>query len=240
MEKTQANAKKNDCDNILIKGVTIFLLAITIVVVITFVIVIIPLFPANFQYIFLFCLVVALILAIGVVCFTRHISKKTINLIKKYPSRLNGKEHHAIIIAHKNEPKLGKFPWNDYLSGEDVLIEKFQNCLKESNYKIYEVYTKDQVIPIILDVNTTHLWIFGHGQSNKLKLMNEDLCYFEVRNAPNKVFIGQYHCNSILGKSLGYYNKPFIQDITRFPRIDPFIRFSVKRKLKELKMKNLL
>jgi hypothetical protein len=237
MEKTQVNVKKNDCDNNLIPWVTIFLLAITIAVVSTFVIFIIPLFPAIFQCIILFCF---LILAIGVVCFTLHISKKTINLIQKYPKRLNGNEHHAIIIAHKNEPTLGKFPWKDYLSGEDVLIEKFQNSLKKYNYKIYEVYTKDQIIPIILDVNTTHLWIFGHGQSNKLRLMNGNLCYFEVRNAPKKVFVGQYHCNSILGKSLGYYNKPFIQDITRWPRIDPFIRFSVKRKLKELEMKNLL
>jgi len=161
--------------------------------------------------------------------------KETGNLVRNYPERGSDKCHHAIILAHKNDPISEKFDLHEffnnlggeYICGIDVLIKEFQSSSKEINYKVYEVTTKEQVIPIFMNEKTTHLWIFGHGQRNKLRFKDADLCYFEVRNAPQKVFIGQFHCNSIFGKSFGDYNKPKNQDITHFLRWGPFIRYSV-------------
>lgn len=168
------------------------------------------------------------------------LSKRTISLIKKFPENGSDKPHHAIIIAHKEKPKNGEFDPIDYSSGEDFLISEFQSSLKHVNYKVYEVNTREQVIPIILNEHVTHLWLFGHGQRNKLRFNSGNLCYFEVKNAPKKVFIGQYHCNSVFGKSLADYNNPLVQDVTRWLRMDPLIRFSVSRKLRELEAKDLL
>jgi hypothetical protein len=179
------------------------------------------------------------------------ISDKTKNLILTHSEKGSDKPHHAIIIANPG-PKIHKiWKWTfkrereeSYLSGEDLLIEKFQSSPKGINYKVYEVNSKEQVIPIILDRNTTHLWIFGHGSRNVLSLEKGNLCYFEirneVRNIPPKVFIGQYHCNSLFGKSLADYNNPKIQDVSRGPRTDISIRPSVKIKLIVLEWKDLL
>jgi hypothetical protein len=192
---------------------------------------------------------------IAVIYYVYHwinkVSDKTKNLILNYSEKGSDKPHHAIIMA-KPGPKIHKiWKWTfkrereeSYLSGEDLIIEKFQHSAKEINYKVYEVSSKEQVIPLILDKNITHLWIFGHGSRNRVSLEKGNLCYFEIRNevrkAFPKVFIGQYHCNSLIGKSLGDYNNPQIQDITRGPRMDILLRLSVKIKLKELESKDLL
>ena len=225
--------EKSDCNNRIIDFIHYFE-AIPVIILLIFIIFFIFLVsPIYF------------IISIGILCmiffgYPDFVHKKTIGLIKKYPERGSDKPHHAIIIAHKTDNIDGKPNRLDYLSGADILIEKFQNPSQPVNYKIYEVNIKEQVIPVILDENVTHLWIFGHGQRNKLRLKGENLCYFEVRRASQKVFIGQYHCNSIFGKSLADYNFPKNQDVTHWVRMDPFIRFSVLKKLKELELNNLL
>ena len=185
-------------------------------------------------------IILIITLLILLICYPLYVSVITRRLIQKFPENNCSNHHHAIIIAHKTNPKWGKFSFMDYLSGADILIKRFRIDGKKINYCVYEVQKKEQVIPIILNENTTHLWIFGHGMRNKLGLNRENLCYYEVRGAPKKTFIGQYHCNSILGKSLADYNDPINQDVTHFARMDPFIRFSVWRKIKELDDKNLL
>jgi hypothetical protein len=185
-------------------------------------------------------IILIITLLILLICYPLCVSFNTRRLIQTFPENNCKNQHHAIIIAHKTSPKSGKFTYMDYLSGADILIKRFRIDGKKINYSVYEVQKKEQVIPIILNENTTHLWIFGHGMRNKLGLNGENLCYYEVRSAPKKTFIGQYHCNSFLGKSLADYNNPKNQDVTHFARMDPFIRISVWRKLKELDEKGLL
>jgi hypothetical protein len=179
---------------------------------------------------------------------TEKFSDKTKELIKNYPNLGSDQTHHAIIIAHP-KPRIlkirGYIIWQNkrkesYSSGEDLLIEKFQNPVKKINYAIYEVNSKEQVLPLIQDPKITHLWIFGHGQRDKLDLEMGTLYYSDTQNTAPKKFIGQYHCNSWLGKSLADYNHPKNQDVTRWPRIEPLIRASIKRKLIELESENLL
>ena len=233
--------EKSDCENRFIDY--FHYLEVTPVIILLLLFIWILLVPLRLSLPFIL-LVILVLYCISIVIFTIYpdsIHKKTINLIERFPEKGSENPHHAIIIAHKKDLVQGQYEKRDYLSGVGILIEKFQNSSERSvNYKIYEVNIKEKVIPVILDEKTTHLWIFGHGQRNKLRLMGENLCYFEVRNAPKKVFIGQYHCNSVFGTSLADYNKPDNQDVTRWLRQDPFIRFSVSKKLKELELKNLL
>ncbi|MBP1929167.1 hypothetical protein J2741_001714 [Methanolinea mesophila] len=164
----------------------------------------------------------------------------TIKLVQKYPEYNNQNFHHAIIIAYRK-------PFNDEnrkirsnMDGIDILINRFRNNPLPLNYKIYEVDSRENAQKVICDPKTTHLWIFGHGQRNKLRLSDGDLCYYEVKDAKKKIFIGQYHCNSILGKSLADYNNPDNSDVTRWNRITPLIRFSVGKKLDELTKNNMI
>jgi hypothetical protein len=231
----------NDCENKFIDFVH-FLEVFPIIIPIVIILVV---FGSIFQ---LLAIDMLLILLLSLILYLFYLFKKTGNLIQNFPERGSENPHHAIILAHKEDPiseKFNFFEFLNYLGGEyvcgiDILINEFQFSSKEINYKIYEVTTKEQVIPIFMNDRTTHLWIFGHGQRNKLRFKGGDLCYFEIRNAPQKVFIGQYHCNSIYGRSFGDYNKPKNQDITHFLRWGPFIRSSVRKKIKELKLKALL
>jgi hypothetical protein len=233
--------EKSDCKNWFIDYFHLFeATPVFILVLLFFWILLVPL-HLPIPFVFLVLLVFYCITYIFFTIYPFFIHKKTINLIEKFPEKGSENPHHAIIIAHKKDLVSGEYNDGDYLSGVDILIEKFQNYSERYvNYKIYEVNTKKQVISIILDEKTTHLWIFGHGQRNKLRLKGESLCYFEVRNSPKKIFIGQYHCNSVFGTSLADYNKPNAQDVTHWLRMDPFIRFSVSKKLKELELNNLL
>lgn len=180
-------------------------------------------------------IMVVFILAIIFVINLRKNAKKTIKLISRNPEIKSNENHHAIIIAHFHSPKIdGTYELRDYMDGIDILVEKFQDTDNLVNYKIYEVESKEEAQKIICNPKVTHLWLFGHGLRNKLQFKSGDLCYFFVRKATKKEFIGQYHCNSYLGKSLADYNSPNNSDITKWPRFTPFIRLAVKRKLKEL------
>lgn len=227
---------KNDCQDKKIKRVH-YLEMVIIVLIAT---VASCIFIYFYQISLLLNEVLLFFLFFLLICHPLYASFYTRNLINEYPEFNCSFQHHAIIIAHNAPQKSGKFTFTDYLSGADILIRRFRIEGRRINYKVYEVNKKEQIIPIILNEKTTHLWIFGHGMRNKLALFGGHLCYYEVRHAPKKVFIGQYHCNSFLGKSLGDYNKPTNQDISHFARMDPFIRISVWLKLKELERKGLL
>jgi hypothetical protein len=250
----------SDCENKYFKFLNIIWVFVYLAIQMTLLLLIIPI--STIIFFILILLGINILLGffiwlgslIGLLIYLVHnmsrVSEKTKNLIKNYPELNSNRDHHAIIIAHPGDKiiKIRNFKLlqyertESYYSGEDVLIEKFQNPSKKINYKVYEINSKDEFISIISDEKITHLWIFGHGKRNALGLKNGNLCYFDVRNAPRKKFIGQYHCNSLFGKSLGDYNKPCNQDVTRFPRTDLFllIRFSVKRKIRELESMNLL
>jgi hypothetical protein len=186
---------------------------------------------ADYRLFFLFSIIL-----IGYAINTGlNTSKRTQDLIEKYPQSNFQIPHHAIIISHKKPPnEKGFFDEVDYSDGIDILIDKFRSHQPQINYQVYDVRSREEVKPIIYNTNATHLWIFGHGARHKLRLLWGDLNYYDVRDAPKKEFIGQYHCNSLFWKSLVDYNKPTNSDVTWWFRWGPFIRFSVRKKLKDL------
>ncbi|SCL76727.1 hypothetical protein L21_2669 [Methanoculleus chikugoensis] len=171
---------------------------------------------------------------------------ETKEIINSKPGLNNNVNHHAIIIAHskgviEETYFLSKFrSASDYMDGIDILVNCFVNHKPPIPYKIYEVTTKEEALIPIKSSNTSHIWIFGHGQRNFLNFKGGGLCYPKIKNVPEKVFVGQYHCNSILGTSLAEITKAKAWDVTRLPRITPCIRISVSKKLKQLVQSNLL
>ncbi|KAF5081850.1 hypothetical protein DSECCO2_104590 [anaerobic digester metagenome] len=166
-------------------------------------------------------------------------------LICSKPELNSNGNHHAIIVAHSKglikkthffskHHSESDYPESDYMDGIDILIEHFINSEPPIPYKIYEVITKEEALIPIESSNTSHIWIFGHGQRNLLGFKSGNLCYPTITNAPEKIFVGQYHCNSILGTSLAEITKAELCDVTRCPRVTPFIRMAVRKKLKEL------
>ncbi|MCX6688768.1 MAG: hypothetical protein NTZ39_03615 [Methanoregula sp.] len=169
--------------------------------------------------------------------FAKKWSGNALILIKEVPEYQSESPHHAIIIAHKNQPEEGgSYSIFDYMDGIDILIKKFRDSENPVNYKVYEVSSKKEIIRIINNPKTTHLWIFGHGKRNYLALHSDGLCYFDVKTAPKKVFIGQFHGNSWYGKSLADYNKPDYSDITRWARFSPFTQIAIKKDLEILQI----
>ena len=178
-----------------------------------------------------------LIVLLGFYYATNKIPVLTLELIHKTRPHQSNSDvpHHAIIVAHKTKPNDdGSFNSDDYFDGIDILITKFCKHNPQINFRIYDVSTKEEAIPIFFNENATHLWIFGHGKRHQLALYQEFLNYYDVKNCPKKEFIGQYHCNSLFWRSIVDYNNPIHHDVTWWFRWGPLIRHSVRRKLAEL------
>lgn len=187
-----------------------------------------PFFP-------IYLLSFTLICIYGLGSYANNIPIKTKKLINEFPNQNPLSPHHAIIIAHKKPSKQnGNYDDMDYSDGIDILINKFRKSQPRINYQIYEVGSREEVVPIIMNNNTTHLWIFGHGKRHKLRLFQGDLNYYDLKTAPKKEFIGQYHCNGLFWKSLADYNNPDKSDVTWWLRNTFSIRISVRKKLIEL------
>ena len=160
---------------------------------------------------------------------------KSKELIQKYPERKANHAHHAIILAHYSPPdEKGNYKLMDYFDGVDIIIKNFQEKGKNVNYKVYEINSKSDAQKIICDPKTTSLWIFGHGKRNILQFESDNLCYYEVRKAKKMDFIGQFHCNSYLGKSLADYNNPNSSYVTRWPQFSPLIRMAVRDRIETI------
>ena len=163
------------------------------------------------------------------------IPKKTQNLIQNYREYHCEEPHHAIIIAHKKTKNVnGLYPLNDYIDGIDILIERFRIPNTQINYKVYEIESKEELISIIFNKNATHIWLFGHGARNKLSFNEGNFCYYHLKGAPKKMFIGQFHCGSIFGKSFADYNNPLHRYVSDWPGFFPIIRIALSGKLSEL------
>ena len=186
--------------------------------------------------------VLVTLLSIVVICYliirwNNSILHTASDFIEKYPESGSEGNHHALIIAHEHLPNFdGIYDMSDYQDGIDILVKKFRSCTPPVNYKIYEVSSREEIIPVILDPKTEYLWIFGNGKRNLPRFPKGNLCYYEVRDAPRKKFIGQYHWNSWFGKSLADYNKPECQEVGRWPRFFPVTRCQVRRHLVKLKI----
>lgn len=153
-----------------------------------------------------------------------------INKNTNIPANSENQAHEAIILGYgKDKPT----KYALLSSGLETLIDSFENHEPIILYKIYRCIEPDKLKNLIEKPEITHLWIFGHGIKHGIEL-GESICFYcDINAIPNKQFIGQYHCNTGGGKSLGDYNKPFTQDITDDLRYPNEIRKSIKRILSD-------
>jgi hypothetical protein len=109
------------------------------------------------------------------------------------------KDHIAIIYpsdSENNYPKLKK-------DGILPLIEHYKNI--KQNYKLYYCYLTEDFLRLIKSQNTKGIHIFGHGRIDSLLFKDGIVQYRELKNAPVKEFVAQWHCNHGDGGSLGKY-----------------------------------
>lgn len=184
---------------------------------------------------YLSIILLPLIVFFGIWMTMKNIPISTHKMIQEAEQAKSDVPHHAIIIAHlKQRNADGSFAIADYFDGVDILIQKFSNHNPTIPFRIYEVSSREEVIPVFFNENATHLWIFGHGKRHQLGLFQDRLNYYDVKKCPKKEFIGQYHCNSQFWLSFVDYNNPTHHDVTWWFRFGPFIRNSVRRKLNDL------
>lgn len=125
--------------------------------------------------------------------------------IEKNREKNADKEHTAIIVVFYCNPiqlftiigvKRLVMGYTNFCSG------RISGLYDKESYRIYPVYCKKDIIPIINDSNCKRIWIFSHGLKHGISLDEENLYYCEFENAPKKDFIAQLHCNCSGGKSL--------------------------------------
>lgn len=117
---------------------------------------------------------------------------------KKNPSSLNETldQHHAIIVINYQKLKMPV-----YGQGIDILIKSFKE--RNFSYKVYFCNDRAIIINTIRNNKATHLWIFGHGQRDGLRLPNNEFQYYhqiDFSDVEKKYFIGQFHCNPCIGE----------------------------------------
>ena len=136
------------------------------------------------------------------------------NAAKKHPEYQSEKNHHAIIVVHKRPSTKP----TAYADGVDLLIDFF-NKNKEP-YKVYHCSNSNDFKRVLGNEKATKLWIFGHGSRHAIGFGKKDRLYYcEVRDYPAKEYIGQFHCNDGMGKSLADYLSPknnFVSDSLRY------------------------
>jgi hypothetical protein len=113
--------------------------------------------------------------------------------------------HTAILICHtKRIPFLPVTDDNIYACGVDLVISHL--LAHRLPFRVYECYTPEDARRVMADRDAESLWIFGHGLKSGI-LFGRDvtLRYDEMRDAPRKTFIGQFHCNADGGLSLADY-----------------------------------
>jgi hypothetical protein len=143
----------------------------------------------------------------------------------------NEKHHAIIVIATDLRTKFA-----NCFSGVSTLLISFTFQNPRIAHKLYFCSNEGDVRNVIENPNATHVWIFGHGLKHGVTTGKNVLYYCEVKNIPQKEFIGQYHCNHGGGKSLADYNHPKICDVTDSFRSNGEIEQGVRRSLESLKI----
>jgi hypothetical protein len=118
---------------------------------------------------------------------------KNKRLVEENNKKICEGTHSAAILAIKK----GTF-FNDesvFAEGVDLLTEYFKK--QDLPFYIYICKTPDEAKQVINDKNVEKIWIFGHGAMYGLWFgKNGLLNYRDLKNAPKKDFIGQFHCNA--------------------------------------------
>jgi len=231
---------KNDCNNVFVDSLSIIQYIISIFIVVgglTLLLIFIIFYMLQFLPLIANLFIVFFLFATSIFLYNSIHSEgeRTRILINQANYFDDNQDHHAVIITHKRKSnENGKYLFADYAGGIEIVINSLKNHNPPIPFRIYESDKVQDVIDIIKNPHSTFLWIFGHGQRNKLFLVDGQLCYFLVRDAPKKEFIGQYHCSSLIGNSLADYLKPQNQDISNWFRFPITMRWAVRRKLIEM------
>lgn len=130
--------------------------------------------------------------------YTAHCIRKGWNSAQSYPQFMSDKKHDALIIVHEKFAE--KCMYGD---GIDLLIEFFRE--KEIPYELYPCYDLNTFEGIVRNQKTINLWIFGHGSRGEIKCGNQSLKYYKLKNAPQKGYVYQFHCNRGNEVSLAEY-----------------------------------
>jgi hypothetical protein len=126
-------------------------------------------------------------------------------LCQKNSSYLGSGPHIAIIIADRftsNYSFLTKVfnIHNKLVYSDDIVkLKEYIRIKLKRPFKVYKSVTPDSFKKIVLSKKAHSLFIFGHGSKTKLgfgRFPSKFVDYSELRNAPKKRFIAQYHCNS--------------------------------------------
>jgi hypothetical protein len=121
---------------------------------------------------------------------------RTKNIQAKRDNKKNTKHLAIILVRYKIIYKTLFYLLTNF--------KKFFMILNQNHipYNVYVIDTKEDFIKIITDKNVRALFIFGHGRRHGLKIGNEIWPYYNVPQAKNITYVGQFHCNHESGKSL--------------------------------------
>ncbi len=115
----------------------------------------------------------------------REIGKKIVNENQK----VIAEPHSGVIIALRGKSE------SIYCEGFELLKQYFE----ENNilFNFYVCRTPEDAKTVIENDKVEKIWIFGHGYIGGLDFgENGVLKYGDLKNAPKKDFIGQFHCNT--------------------------------------------
>lgn len=108
------------------------------------------------------------------------------------------KNHIAIVLANNYLPER----FTVYATVDlPKLIKYFKK--RAWSYKVYSRVDKNKLKNIINNPKATIIYLIGHGRRHGIKVSGKVVVdYCEFRDAPEKKFIVQLHCNHWEGKSL--------------------------------------
>jgi hypothetical protein len=137
----------------------------------------------------------------------------------------------AFIVAHSK----GIHSYGD-TAGLDNLVKYF--IQKKYPYKIFHCYNPADIVSVLKEKRAKYLWIFGHGwrggitfkEAGKISDLSilwpekKSLIYENLTNEnpplPEKLFIGQFHCNTLSNNPP--INTPLPEILIKNPRADDY------------------
>lgn len=164
--------------------------------------------------------------------FDFQLIQKGWNYAVENPEYQSNDEHDAIIIMEYSQFSREYFS----ISGLDLLLPFFiENKIK---YRVYCCEKSETFFKIVNNPKTTTLWILGHGRRGGVRISNTIFSYSELvenlsKEAKNKKYVYQFHCNSGCETSLSEYIAKG-RGFANYKRLTPYaIRGYIKNILRD-------
>lgn len=138
---------------------------------------------------------------------------KSSNNIEKYFSNRSNEKHTAIILARNSEIYIDSF--------DETAIDLAKGLtLHDQAYQFYLCTSNAMLTDILLNMNTTRIWIFGHGAVGGVGISEGGYLSYShfmlekkrdemiLRSFPRKEAVYQCHCNGGSGWSLADFLLP--------------------------------